>query len=108
MLKNYSTPVNKNIEIVQSDSLDILPQSENSIEQEQSSNPVTEDSFHYSSLMPTDVTGDKSLDPDEIQIPSQDEEPISAQPDTGLSTGVIISDSVPEPALMTYNITITI
>ena len=68
LLSNYTN--NKNIEIVKSNNLEILPKNENT--GNAVINDVTEDAFHYSSLIPTkDESISESLDDNEIVIPPQ-------------------------------------
>lgn len=86
LLKNYSTLNNKNIEIVKSNSLDILPKSETSIATNQVSEDGSDESFHYSSIIPTDTSSDKQLESDEIQLPEQNKNSTETLPKIKLTT----------------------
>ena len=112
LLKTYSSTNNKSIEIVKSDSLEILPQSQTSISNDQISEDVSEETFHYSSLIPTNVTNDKGLNGDEIQLPEQNKEINEKQVEGDLtltstdllSADLLITDK--EVPLKAYNIII--
>lgn len=77
LLKNYSKP-KRNIEVLQSNSLEITPQTSIEIPQdntnyntlEKTEDTSTDESYHYSSLMPTTETDAKLAD-NEISIPAK-------------------------------------
>jgi cytoskeleton protein RodZ len=103
LLKNYTNPSKNSVEIVQPSDLDILPITQSIDTNKAETDGKENDSFHYSSIIPTDVVKDSSEDvsldskvdqESEPTIDSQNLMPESIMDETVTETANSIEDPI--------------
>ena len=110
VLKNYTNQSKNSVEIAQPSDLDILPITQN-IDINKAETDVKEnDSFHYSSMIPTDVVKDNSEEVSlENEINQASEQKLDSQdlmPESLLDENVIDTSNTNEDPVALYNIII--